>query len=198
MPVPEDALAVLPPTFTARAAIRAGLSRSALQRLKNRGLVVELTRGVYRAADAPETAHQDLLAVSVHVPRAVVCAVSALALHELTDEIPSAVQFAVPRSRNLPRLRYPPTEFLRFDVATFDLGRMDFRVAPDESVSVYGPARSVVDVMRLRHRFGEALALQALRRYLARSGSRPGELVSYARQLRVEGPVARAVDVVLS
>lgn len=191
-------LSRLRPTFTARDAVRAGVSRSALQRLKSRGQVVELARGVYRTADAPEVAHEDLLAVSLHVPRAVVCTVSALALHELTDEVPPVAQFAVPRSRNLPTLRYPPTEFLRFDSATFDLGRTSFAVSPGESVSVYDPARSVVDVMRLRHRFGEALALQALRRYLARSDSKPGVLVSYARQLRVEGPVSKAVDVVLS
>lgn len=119
----EFMLARLPSTFTARGAVAEGVSRSALHRLKNRDVIVELARGVYRKVDAPETAHEALLAVSVHVPRAVVCGISALALHELTDEVPFATQFAVPRSRNLPKFRYPPTEFFRFAVDKFDLGR---------------------------------------------------------------------------
>lgn len=194
----DEVLARLPATFTTGAAVENGLSRSGLHRLKVDGAVMELSRGVYRKADAAETAQLDLLAVSRRVPRAVVCLVSALVLHDLTDEVPMAVQFAVPRSRNLPVVRYPPAEFVRFDTTTFDLGRGDIEVAPGESVRVYDAGRSVVDVMRLRHRVGAPVALQALRRYLARGDARPGELVSYARRLGVEGPVADAVDLVLS
>jgi predicted transcriptional regulator of viral defense system len=193
-----EVLARLPPTFTAHAAVEVGVSRSRLYRLKTEGAVLELSRGVYRKAGAAETAHLDLLAVSLRVPRAVVCLVSALGLYELTDEVPMSAQLAVPRSRNLPVVSYPPVEFVRFDTATFDLGRTTFEVAPGESVPVYDPARSVVDLMRLRHRLGEPVALQALRRYLERRESRPGKLLAYARQLGVEGPVASAVDVVLS
>lgn len=194
----EDVLISLPATFSARTAVAHGLSRSTLGRLKLKGELLELSRGVYRKADAPETAHLDLLAVSCRVPRAVVCLVSALALHELTDEVPAAVQFAVPRSTNLPVVRYPLVEFVRFDAETFDLGREEFEAAPGESVPIYSAARSVVDVMRLRHRIGEPMALRALRQYLARRDAQPGLLASYARQLGVEGPVMGAIDVVLS
>ncbi|WP_020669890.1 type IV toxin-antitoxin system AbiEi family antitoxin domain-containing protein [Amycolatopsis nigrescens] len=194
----DEALARLPRTFTTRTAQANGISRTGLHRLKLAGAVVELSRGVYRNADAPESAHLDLLAVAHRVPRAVVCLISALALHELTDEVPVAAQFAVPRPRNLPVVGYPPVEFVRFDAETFDLGRGEFEAAPGEPVPVYDAARSVVDAMRLRHRVGEPVALRALRHYLTRRDARPGDLVSYARQLDVEGPVTKAVDVVLS
>lgn len=194
----ESTLATLPQTFTTREAQEQGVSRSHLHRLKHAGVVIELSRGVYRKADAPETAHLDLLAISHRVPRAVVCLVSALALHELTDEVPAAAQFAVPRSRNRPMVSYPPAEFVRFDPATFELGIEAFEVAPDESIPVYSAARSVVDAMRLRHRIGEGLAFQALRRYMTRPRARASELVSYGRQLGVEGPVRNAIEVILS
>ena len=191
-------LATLPPTFTTRQAGQAGLWRRELYRLRDDDLLYELSRGVYRKADAPASAHLDLLAVTLRAPRAVVCLVSALAVHDLTDEVPAIVQIAVPRGTHRPRIDYPPTEVSEFDVPTFDLGRDTFLAAPGEPVPIYAPARSVVDAMRLRGRVGEPLALHALRRYLTRGDARPAELINYARALDVEGPVRIAVEAVTS
>ncbi|MFD5648693.1 hypothetical protein [Streptomyces sp. NPDC127039] len=46
--------------------------------LVTEGEIDELSRGVYRRADAPERAHADLLAVCARAPRAVLCGESAL------------------------------------------------------------------------------------------------------------------------
>jgi hypothetical protein len=43
---------------------------------------------------------------------------------------------------------------------------------------IYSAARTVVDLMRLRHSLREPLALGALRRYLRRRDARPGEVLS--------------------
>lgn len=189
-------LAALPATFTTNEAELAGLWRRDVYRLRDAGDLLELSRGVYRKADAAQTEYLDLLAVSRRAPRAVVCLISALAVHELTDEIPSLVQIAVPRGTYRPRIDYPPTEVAEFDVATFDLGRETLEVAPGETVPIYGPGRTVVDVMRLRRRIGENVALRALRRYLRRGDAHPAELIALARALDVEGPVRRAVEAV--
>ncbi|WP_239340677.1 hypothetical protein [Frankia sp. CiP3] len=198
MPTSSERLARLPPTFTTATAERGGLRRRELYRLRDTGVVHELSRGVFRKDDAPETAHLDLVAVAFRAPQAVVCLVSALALHGLTDEIPAAVQVAVRRGTHRPHITYPPTEVSEFDAATFDLGRVDAEVAPGERVPAYGPARAVVDAMRLRRRLGEPVAYRALRQYLAAPRSRPAELLDYARALAVEGPVRHAVEAVLS
>ena len=55
--------------------------------LRNAGELEQVSRGVYRLATAPVPPHLDLLAVATRAPHAVVCLVSALAFHELTDEI---------------------------------------------------------------------------------------------------------------
>jgi hypothetical protein len=121
--------------------------------------------------------------------------VSALAVHDLTDEIPAAVQLAIPRSRRPPQIDHPPTEVFRFAAATFELGLSSVEAAPGEPVRIYNAERTVVDLMRLRHRLGEPLALGALRRYLRRTGTRPGELLILARALDVYGPVRTALDI---
>lgn len=117
-------------------------------------------------------------------------------MYDLTDEIPSAVQIAIPRRQRPPRIDHPPTEVFRFAGATFELGLSSVEAAPGEDVRVYSAERTVVDLMRLRHRLVEPLALGALRRYLRRRTARPGELLSLARALDVLGPVRTAVDVV--
>ena len=185
-------------TFTPAEAVAAGASRHAVYSWRNAGQIVEISRGVYRKADAPTTAYLDLIAVAKRAPRGVVCLVSALAVHELTDEIPAAVQMAVPNTVNVPHVAYPPTEFSRFDARTFDLGRTRFEAASGEWVPVYSPERAVADAMRLRHRVGDQVALRALRAYLSRRDASPASLAELARRLGDAADLIRAVQVVLS
>jgi predicted transcriptional regulator of viral defense system len=165
----ESRLTTLPPTFTTAQSRLASLSSRDLAGLIIDGKVHELSRGVYRQASAPESAHLDLLAVCIRAPNAVVCGESALALHELIDDIPAAVHIAVPRGRHRPSISYPPVVVAQYSPDTFRLGIEDFQAAPGEPVPVYSAARSVVDAMRHRGRIGETLALSALGRYLRRS-----------------------------
>ena len=60
------------------------------------------------------------------------------------------------------------------------------------------PTRTVVDLMRLRHRLGETLAHGALPRYLRRRDARPASLLQLAGELEVRGPVQHALDVALA
>jgi hypothetical protein len=95
-----------------------------------------------------------------------------------------------------PNITYPVSEVLEFDADTFGLGRGEMEAAPGEMISLYGPARSVVDAIRLRRRTGEQVAFRALRTFLGRRGVSPVELISIARALGVEGPVLHAVQAV--
>jgi hypothetical protein len=61
-----------------------------------------------------------------------------------------------------------------------------------------GPTRIVVDLMRLRGRFGEDLAYGGLQRYLRRRDAGPGELLSMASALDVRGPMQRALNIAMA
>jgi predicted transcriptional regulator of viral defense system len=188
-------LDALPPTFTTREALSHGIHPRDLYSGRDSGVIIELSRGVFRHADAPPASYPDLLAVARRSPRAIVCLVSAAAVHDLTDEIPAEVQIAVPTSSRPPRITFPPTTVFRFDASTFELGLSSVEAAPGEPVRIYDPARTVADMMRLRHRIGEPTALAALQRYLRRADARPGVLFQIARALSVYGPVRHAADV---
>lgn len=191
-------LALLPATFTTSMALAREVHPRDLYAWRDDGRVVELSRGVFRRADAPVASYPDLLAVAYRSPVAIVCCRTAAALHDLSDEIPPAVQIAVPTRHRPPRIAYPPTEVFRFDASTFELGLSRLEAAPGEWVRVYDPTRTVVDLMRLRGRLGEDLAYGALRRYLRLREARPGELLRLASALDVRGPMQRALDVALA
>lgn len=185
----------LPSTFTTEMARAHGVHPRDLYAWRDAGQVVELSRGVFRRADAPPASYPDVLAIAYRSPRAIVCCVSAAALHELTDEMPPAVQIAVPKRSHTPVIDYPPVTVFRFEETTFELGLSSFEAGPGEAVRIYDATRTVVDLMRFRRRLGEPIAHVALNRYLSSPGARPALLLQYAEALGTFGPVRAALDV---
>lgn len=186
---------VLPWTFTTKVARGLGVHPRELYAWRDSGAIVELSRGVFRRGDAPLASHQEAIALSHRVPRGIVCCLSAAAIHDLTDELVGAVQIAVPKGGHVPNIDYPPTTVFQFEGKTFELGLSQFEAAPGEWVRIYDAARTVVDLMRLRHRFGEPIAHTALRRFLAAPGARATLLLDYARTVGAFGPMRVAVDI---
>jgi hypothetical protein len=80
----------------------------------------------------------------------------------------------------------------------FDLGRDELAVGDKLSVGIYSAERTLVDVIRLRHREGSNVAWEALRRWLARKGSRPPALLAMAKHFHgAERAVRDAMEIVL-
>lgn len=181
-------------SFTTGEALAGGLAASSLYRMRDRGELVELSRGVWRRSDAPASPYESLRAVTLRAPHGMVCLVSALSVHELTDDIPRVVDVAVPRGTTRPAITYPPVVVHVFDPDTFELGRTSFEIAPGEPVAISDPVRTVIDVLRLRNRVGTDVAYQATRRLLERDRV-AGRLLALSRRLRCEGPVAAALEV---
>ncbi len=89
-------------------ALAAGLNRRNLYALRDAGTITQLSRGVYRLASLPELKAPDLVTIAARVPAGVVCLISALAYHELTTQIPHAVDYRAPPRCEKPRIDYPP------------------------------------------------------------------------------------------
>ena len=73
----------------------AGITAASVGRMVRAGEVNRLARGLYPLPDAPLDANHSLAEAAKRVPRGVVCLVSALAYHELTDQLPRAVWMAI-------------------------------------------------------------------------------------------------------
>jgi predicted transcriptional regulator of viral defense system len=178
--------------------VGAGVRWEDLYRLRDAGALIELSRGVYRLADAPATAHLDLLAVCRRAPDGMICLNSAASFWELTDEIPGRVHLAVPRGAHRPRIAYPPTQVHVFAAGTFSLGRVAQPLESGETIHISSMERTVVDLLRLRSRVGRDVALGALAAYLRGPHASPGELLALARRLRAGTVVAGAMEPLLA
>src|SRR5262249_10647156 len=137
----------LPSVFTYADARRLGLSDRQLYALRDAGTLEQLGRGLFRKANS--SGDPDLLEIAARAPEATLCLASALARHDLTDEIPSRIDVALPRSRRQPAVR-APVRWHRFDADTFDVGRDSFEVGA-LSMGIYDAERSICDAFRLRH-----------------------------------------------
>jgi predicted transcriptional regulator of viral defense system len=186
----------LPPAFTYTQARAAGISAERLYAYRDNGLIEQISRGLYRWTDAPEI-DQDLLEVAYRAPHGTLCLVTALARHGLTDIIPPRIDIALPRGSRIPALR-TTIDVHVFARETFDLGREEFAVGDKLSLGIYSPERTLIDLIRLRHREGSDVAWEALRRWLARKGSKPAALLAMAKHFHgAERAVRDALEIVL-
>jgi predicted transcriptional regulator of viral defense system len=192
--MPSVQEADLPPVFTHADARALGISDRELYRWRDDGLVEQVARGIFAQPDL--AADHDLIEIAVRAPAATLCLTTALARHHLVDDIPAAIDVALPRSRRSPRTTAPAT-WHRFDDETFDIGREELIVFGELTIGIYGPARSIVDAFRLRHLYGEDQAIEAVRRWLAGRGNHPSELLKIARHFPAAEPSLRRVLQVL-
>ena len=165
--------------------LKLGVHRDTLRAMRDQGLVEQVSRGLYRVADGQQLVQPDLATVARRVPGAVVCLVSALALHELTTQIPHAVDIALERGRRRPRIEHPPVNVYWWSTAALRDG-VEKRTFGGVEVLVTSAERSVADAFRYRTQLGLDLAVEALRAWKERRGSRPEKLLVAARTVRVE------------
>jgi predicted transcriptional regulator of viral defense system len=184
-----------PGVFTYGDARRFGLSDRQLYALRDAGAIEQLGRGLFRRADS--SGDPDLLEIAARSPESTLCLASALARHDLTDEIPSRINVALPRTRRQPSVR-APVRWHRFDPDSFDIGREPLDVGP-LTMGIYDAERSICDAFRLRHREGSDQAVGALKRWLRRRGSQPAALLRVAHRLgpAAEAPMREALEILL-
>jgi hypothetical protein len=90
--------------------------------MRDAGLVVPVSRGLYRLASLDPLTHPDLVTVAKRVRQGVLCLISALSFQELTTQVPHTIDVALERGKTKPRLDYPPIRFFWFAGPAFHEG----------------------------------------------------------------------------
>ena len=162
-------------------AVAHGITPYMLYTLRDRGVVEPVSRGIYRLAELPPLSDPDLVTVSLRYPNAVVCLVSALAYHDLTDQLPRAVWMAIGTKDWMPREGRPVMRIVRF---TDSLLTDDVQTAHIESVpvKVFGVAKTIADCFRHRSKVGQSVALEGLQEALRQRKAIPAEIARHAKR----------------
>jgi predicted transcriptional regulator of viral defense system len=100
--------------------IEQGMTAATISRMERKGAVNQLSRGLYQLPEAPLDANHSLAVAAKLVPNGVICLVSALAFHELTDRIPGFVWVGIGPREWRPNITRPPIQIERFGPKVFD------------------------------------------------------------------------------
>lgn len=159
----------------------AGATAATVSRMEKTGEVTRIGRGLYQLPDAPLSVGHSLAAAAKRVPKGVVCLVSALAFHGLTDQLPRKVWLAVSKSdwarrHTAPELRVVQMadRLLKNDVETHAIDGV--------SVKVFGVSRTVADCFRHRRTVGLSVAIEGLQEALRQRKATPAALARHAEQ----------------
>ena len=162
-----------------------GINRYTLYSMRDKGVLEQVSRGVYRLAGLPPVSEPDLVTVALRAPKAVVCLVSALAFHEITTAVPHEVAIAIEKGVETPRIDYPPISVHRFSGAAFKAG-IEKHEIDGVSLRVYSPEKSLADCFKFRNKLGMDVVLESLKLYKARKPFKADDLLKYARICRIE------------
>ena len=183
-------------TLRTSEALALGIHPRTLYALRDSGLLVRLSRGLYRLADLPPLSDPDLVTVALRIPQAVICLVSALAFHELTAQIPHTVDIALRSQAERPRLDYPPLRVFWFSGLAWSEGVETYMI-DETTVRITGPEKSVADAYKYRRKIGLDVALEALKLYRQRRDFDADKLLHYARICRIARVMRPHLEAVL-
>lgn len=183
---PERAIAFLKAKGMARLSelIGEGITAATVSRLEREGAIIRLARGLYQLPDAQVDTHHTLAEAAKLVPKGVICLTSALAYHELTDQIPAKVWIAIGPKDWRPKFQYPPARFAHFPSDQLRAG-VERHVIDGVEVPVFGAAKTIADLFRYRRTVGINIALEGLREALRKRKATPAQIARFARDARV-------------
>jgi predicted transcriptional regulator of viral defense system len=167
--------------------IEQGISATTISRMERKGLINQLSRGLYQLPDAPLDANHSLAEAAKLVPNGVICLGSALAFHELTDRIPASVWVGIGARDWRPKITRPRIEIVRFGPKVFDKG-IQTHIIERVPVRIYSPAKTIVDLFRhaQRHKgfYGSPTSLieavHGMKEALRLRKTTPAEIAQYA------------------
>ena len=177
-------------------AAAAGVDRSTLARLCQRGQLTRLERGFYGLPAAAVREHIDLEVVAKRVPQAVFCLLTALRLHGLGTQQPRLVWISLPRGVHRPTLQFPPLEMIHVQPELHRL-QVESRRSGPIRLKVYGVEKTLVDCFRHRRRLGMEPVLEALKDAISQRRLNVDELWRQAQAQRMQGVMTPYLEALL-
>lgn len=168
-----------------REILKLGISKEYLRKLKERGIVERIARGIYTLPDYEFSATQSIAEAARQIPKGVICLLSALRFHGFTTQNPFEVWVAVERTAWKPKISSPTqVRYLKFSGKAFTAG-VQTKTVDNIKVKVYCPAKTVADCFKYRNKIGLDVALEALREGWQEKRFTMDELWEYAKICRV-------------
>ena len=159
----------------------AGVTAATVSRMARAGEVIRLARGLYQLPDAPFDTSHSLAEAAKRLPKGVVCLVSALAFHGLTDQLPKKVWMAIGQKDWAPKSDGMPIRVIRFTESLLAQS-VETHVIEGVPVKVFGVAKTIADCFRHRNKVGLSVAIEGLQEALRQRKASPAEIARHAER----------------
>jgi predicted transcriptional regulator of viral defense system len=161
----------------------AGITAATVSRLEREGVVIRLGRGLYQLASAATEPNHSLAEAAKRVPKGVICLLSALAYHGITDQLPRRVWIAIGQRDWKPQIDYPPLRVVGFADVYLRAG-IEHHPIEGVAVPIFGVGKTIADTFRHRA-VGRDVAIAALKDALRQGKITPSEVYAWSVQSRV-------------
>lgn len=175
---------------------KAGFNKALLKTSLKSNRISRLDRGLYKLSQGISISNPDFVAVSIKIPRGVICLLSALSFHEATNEIPKYVDVAIPRGTHANKINYPPVRFYRVNFKVWETGIESHEIS-GHKVRIYGLAKTVADCFKFRNKIGTDVAREALKIAVSEKHIKPKEIMRYAKICRVDSVIKPMLETIL-
>lgn len=175
--------------------LKAGFHSDSIKILEERKNIIRIARGLYAIKGKIYDSGDDLINVCRQVPKGVICLISALAYHEVTDEIPGYVDVAIPVHSRANKVEYPPVRFYRIARKAWEAG-IETHNIQGNTIKVYSLAKTIADCFKFRNRIGKHIVIAALKTAIIEKKAEPVEIMKYAdicRVTKVIKPIMEAI-----
>lgn len=170
------------PYFTSKEVRALGVKIAALHHYIKKGIIKNIRRGVYQSSTCENLTFKwrDLIEAVASTSGGIICLISALAVYELTEEVPRQHWIAIKHSTSIKKNR---------EIRLIRLRNMELGITKIKLESVWVPIfdieRTIIDSFRLLSR---EVAIKALKTALSQKGKKRINLIKfqeYAKKLRV-------------
>ncbi|MGL9727537.1 type IV toxin-antitoxin system AbiEi family antitoxin domain-containing protein [Enterococcus sp. DIV0756] len=161
-----------------------GISASTVQSYVKSGKLIAIERGFY-VLDGHGI--DELFLQQNRYSRGIFSYETALDIHQLSKNMPSAIHLTFPKGYNVNRKEVQMQNLKLHFVpkAVFELGKMDGLSYQDNPIHLYDKERTLCDIWSPRYDMAYDLKLESLKHYMAREDKDPGKLSLYMEKLPV-------------
>jgi predicted transcriptional regulator of viral defense system len=177
-------------------AIKQGITRYMLYSMRDKGDIEQLSRGLYKLKDIPETENIDIITICLKYPNSVISLISALSFYNITTQIPHEVSIAIGPRDSIPYLEYPKIDVHKFSTESYKAGVREIYI-DGAKIKIYSPEKTIVDCFKFRNKLGMDIVIEALKFYKSRMKFNLKEIVKYAKICRVENVMKPYLEVII-
>lgn len=163
-----------------------GVSRTYLNYLTNRGIMIKAGRGLYSLCDFDVTESHSLVEATQAQSNGVVCLLSALSFHRVGTQLPAQVWLAVPYDARVTKSPPVPTRMIYVRSTKAYHAGIEMHELEGTTVAIYSVAKTVADCFKFRNKIGLDVAMEALREAIRNKLCTRQQISIHARLNRVE------------